>query len=117
MYENADRSHTFLSEECIKCPVRQTSGGGGEKKKKIRNLQSAVVFPSFMTNSLTPLLLSGRHLVSPRPPPLLFPPRLDASLIPYLIPLTPHPACLGDTWLGLWSLILGWLFPADEGFA
>lgn len=65
--------------------------GRRKKREKSKNLLHALVFPSFMTNSLTPSPLSGRHLVSPHPPhptrPI--PSRLHASLIPYLIPYPP----------------------------
>lgn len=88
-------------------PEQQNSVG---KKSEIHKVVLLLPLQWQPQSPLSPL--SGRHLVNP----LFLPPRLDATLFPYLMPPPPFPACLGDTWLGL-SLILGWLFPADEGFA
>lgn len=104
MYENADRSHTFLSEECIKCPVRQTSRGGSEtKKSKICRVQ--LFFPLlWQTHSPLSSSLGDTWSVLGSPPPLLSPSRCLTHPLPH----TPHPPTppvwVTPGWVsGLWS--------------
>lgn len=92
------------------------------RAKKVPNPPGGFVIASFYHNLSHLSLYSGSLGDTWSTLSFFLPVSIPLSSLTSYRPLSPSPsplslpACLGDTWLGL-SLILGRLFPADEGFA